>query len=381
MPASRGLRYLLVTVFMLGLFSFSAVAKENDCLYYFYGTNCDDCPPTDTFMSQLQSRYSELEVHLFEVHYSQENSNRLDNFYAKYQVAEGSRALPVVFIGETYFIGKDSIRTLLEQRILDNTNRNCPNPDRSGVIGVIGMGSPTNIVKTLTFGVVTGSALSNSFNTGILAVFLVLLFLTLFIKEDEQLLKKGFLFIGSVALAYFLFGWGLFSILLAPIVSLVFIKVVGLVVSIAAAVIIIDFFWHWKWLSKNFSDTSRIRLTKAWKKVSSYPGVLLLGLLSGFLSAGTASSTFMTMRNLLKGSVGKTVVVPLLIYYLIILLLGISIIVVVLYLLREKVHTRVMQKVPMSDMKREAWKKHIIRVFNVVISFILLVLGLVALFA
>lgn len=373
-------KIFLGLLFLL-LFSLPAFARENDCLYYFYGANCDDCASTNTFITQLQGTYPELEVHRFEVHYSQENSDKLDNFYAKNAVAPANRALPTVFVGGTYFIGKESIKTLVEQRILDNKDVSCPSLEQRGVIGIIGAGSPTNIVDTLTFGVVTGSAFGNAFNLGALAIALVLLFLLLYIKEDEHMLKKGFLFIGSVALAYILFGWGLFSILTAPLLSSLFIKAVGLIVSIVALIIIINFFWSLKKLTKNISEKSKAKMMKTWSKISSYPAMLLLGLLSGFFTVGTASSTFMTMRNLLKGGVGKAVVFPLVLYYLILFLLFLSILLVVLYVIRERVRQNILHHLPMSDVKRDAWNKHVVRVFNLIISVVLLILGLVALFA
>ena len=375
------MKQIVLAIFLLSVLSLPALARENDCLYYFHGVNCDDCTQTDTFITQLEDKYPELEVHRFEVHYSKENSDKLESFYAKYAVQPGNQALPTVFVGGTYFIGKESIKTLVEQRILNNKDSSCPSLENSGVIGVIGAGSPINIVETLTFSVVTGAAFQNVFNSGALAILLVFLFLLTFIKEDEHMLTKGSLFIGSVALAYIWFGWGHFSILLAPVISSLFIKAVGLIVSISALITLVDFFWSMKKLTKNVSQKTKTRLAKAWNTLGSYPSMLILGLLSGFLTVGKVNSTFMTMRNLLKGGVGKAVVFPLLVYYLILFLLLISILLVVLSLLRERVREKVLRHVPMSDMKRDAWNKHIVRVFNFSLSVVLLVLGLVALFS
>ena len=80
-----------------------------------------------------------------------------------------------MFTSKSYFVGTESITSFLEESIKENEDASCPNLAGNKAVGIIGKAAPFNVLETLTFSVVTGEAIKNMFQPGILALVLILL--------------------------------------------------------------------------------------------------------------------------------------------------------------------------------------------------------------
>ncbi len=370
-------KLLLLSIFFIALFPFLAVAEENDCVYYFYGDGCKDCPQVDAFLSRLQIRYPQLQLQKLEVYFHKQNLERLQEFYTAYDIPERIQKVPTIIMPGSYFIGAESIQSLLEQRILDNTDIGCSLVQQEAV-GVVGKGSPINVLETLTFARVTGSALKNTFSAGGLTLLILLLLYTTALYDIEEWLKKSFLFLGAVFLVYLLFSFGKFGWFTLPARNYFFLKVLGLVAIFLSLGIIKDFVGTLKALFNRIKDKAAVK--KTLQALLSYPGVFIMGIISGLFTLAFSSETLLTLRGLFKVDIGRVVVVPLEIYYLIIFLLPLIALLLIVFFIRKQLNEFSEKKAPHDQPKIDLWKKHSFKVMNFITGIALLILGIAVLF-
>ncbi len=381
LPSPGRLILLMVFLGAILLLALPPASAQDDCIYYFYGDGCQDCLIVEGYLQGLEEKYPELAVERFEVYFDKGNLASLDDFYASYRVPPASQELPAVFIIGTYFIGKSSIIPLLEDRILDNEFIECPSPSDIAV-GIVGEGSSKSVLKMLTFSLVSRSALAQSVSPAMVAVLIIFLFVLMALPDNGQMFKKGFIFILGVFLADFLFGLGSFSFITPPSIGLVFYKVIGILAVVVSLVAIKNFFGTLKVLFDKTPEKLVVKARKAWQGFLSYPSVLAIGFLAGVFTLGLSERTFMILRDLYMREIERVAIVPLIIFYILILIILLMVIVAALYLIRKKLHDNIDQRrEAMNDRQVEAWKRHTLRVISLILSVIVLLLGMVLLFA
>src|SRR3989338_6543933 len=353
---------------------------ENDCLAYFYGVNCAGCEQTGEYMQQLQIRYPQLQIQKYEVYHSKENYALLLQYFTSYGVPPASQGIPVVFMPESYFVGKETIRSLLEDRIRENTIVSCPSVQLTNAVGVVGERESPRVIDTLTFITLSRSALQDSFGPGAIALILVLLAALFTITSDTSMLRKGFIFVLGVYIAFFLYGFGQFTWFAGSKLSFVLYKLVGLVAVILGLLNIKGFFRTWDAWLETVSETWRVRGRRSVQVITSLLGMFVLGFLGSFFAFGETSVSFTSLQLLLADESTQVMVWPLLLYYTFIFVLHLIAVVLFIYFIRLKLHGMAKQKGEFSAKAFELWEKHNRRLLNFAISAIMLVLGLLVLF-
>jgi len=351
---------------------------EEDCLYYFYGVDCELCPETEEYILRLEQKYSHLQIQRFEIYRNKENADMLENYFTVYNVPKQSQSIPVIFISKSYFVGPDTIKSLLEDRIIDNKEASCPSLQQKGVIGVIGDGSPKDVLSTMTFASLTTSAFVDSFKPSAIALILVLLAGMFAIKNDDEMLKKGFLFILGIYTALILYGAGLFSAYERA--GYFFYKIVGLMAVIFGLLHIKGFFATWKVWVQAFSKKTKANFAKFMELLTSRPGVFIVGFLISFFVFYELGSPFLTLQALVLERSTRWISWPLLLYYLFLFVLHLITIVLIVYSIRLRLHHKARKKGKSSEEKIEMWIKHHRKLLNFVKSIAMLIIGLIILF-
>jgi hypothetical protein len=365
---------------MFVLLSSLALAAENDCIYYFYGDGCDDCPVVNLFLDQLSDKYPDLNIEKNEVYYNTDNLKQLQQFFDAYSVPEDEQGLPIVFMPHSYFLGQESIKGLLEERIKNNDNNDCPSLDKNEVVGIVGKSSSKSVMDGLSFFLVTGSALLGSVNMGGLALFLVLLLLIYSTKNRDEMLKKGFMFILGIYLAYLLFGMGLFAWFAYSNIGIFIAKVLAILSIIFGLAMIKDFFVSWQVTFKNIKKETKQKLAEIKEFILSPFSVLFLGFILGLFTFTNLSKTFLLVRYLFMEGSTRLVALPILLYSLILFSLLMSVVLIVVFLMKEHHSKKAKVKHPQHERKEKAWDDHYIKVMNFVIAVVMLILGLIVLF-
>jgi glutaredoxin len=197
----------LFTLVFLG-FSASVFATQDNnvssvCLYYFYGKECPFCNKLADvkFFENLQKEIPSIDLKKFEVFHDRQNASLMNKFFNKYNVLDQDMAVPVVFIGDTYFSGFNSITNDLKNYILEKNPTECPSPEIS----------QQTSQKKFSIITVIGAAVVDSINPCAIAVILILLSALLAGEDRKKLIKVGISFILAVFISYFIFGIGIFS--------------------------------------------------------------------------------------------------------------------------------------------------------------------------
>ncbi len=366
---------LLLSIF----FSLPFVAAGSDCMFYFYGEGCPLCPEVDDYVQQLKLDFPQLAVEDYEVYYNKGNAVLLNNYFTAYNVPEPSRGLPVIFTAESYFVGLNSIKSLLREQIKSSRDPSCPSLMKVNSIGIAGKSSPKNVLETLTFGVVTRAALDDSLGLGMAVLFLLFLFFVILIKEPEKVLVRGFLLLGTVYLVYLLYGTGWLEWFAGY--GYYFPKIVSIAAIIFALGYFKTFFGTWKVLLEKFSEKSQAQAKMGVQIIISPLGVVLATLAVSVWTLITLSPTYGIIRILLKDPLTKWAALPLQLYYLVVLILPLVAFLLLIYFLKKEVTEYLEKKYQYEGRKARLWQKHSVRIFNFIFSLIILVVAVMVLFS
>ena len=362
---------LLITLFILSTFAISAEDNsQTDCIYYFYGEDCANCANVDQYIKNIEIKYPSLQVQKYEVYYDKENFQLLENYLEAYGLSASAQGVPAVFLPGTYLIGEAPILNLLEERIALNDKNTCPEATAQQAVGVVGAKSSKNVIDTLTFFKVTTSALKDRLTSGSLVLLLIFLPLLAGVA-DPDILKKGGVFILGVFISLAIFGFGYFTWMLNhPNLGVFFIKILGLAAAIYGV------------MGAKYFFGSRLAFNprEKFKYLLTYPGFFICGFLVSMLMYAHLSKTFLSMRLLAMDSVNRFVVMPLIFYYGIIIALLLVFVLLIVYLIREKLYKWAARKGWDNTKEFDKWKKHTFSLFHFGMSVFMILLGLYLLF-
>ena len=375
----------LVTVLILALllvFPTTLALEENelqtDCLYYFYGKECKDCDVASASLLALQTKYPNLRIEKYEVYRDFKNFEMMKAYFGAYGVEEDSRSIPVVFSKGSYLIGSKAITSLVEENIKNNDGPSCPELSAGqAAVGILGQGQPPNVLKTLTFSLVTGHALQNMFVPGMLALLLILLAILSATKNMEEIVKTTALYVSGIFLAYFLFGLGLLSFFYDSQLHYFFYKIIGFAALLFGLAGVQSFFTTWELV---MPASVRVQVKEVLWYLLSPLGIVAVGLVGGMFTLAGVSQSFYLLRDLFIGNFMRGIVLPLMIYYIAVVLLIFIGLGAVFNLLRSMMEHAVETQEASSDAKRERWRRHYQRVLTFCVRGTLLVLGIVLVF-
>jgi len=351
---------------------------QTDCLYYFEGKECQDCVEASAALLALQTKYPNLRIEKYEVYRNFKNFEMMQAYFAAYGIEEESRSIPVLFSRGSYLIGSKAITSLVEEGIKNNDDPSCPElVTGQSAVGILGQGQPPNILKTLTFSLVTGHALQNMFVPGMLALLLMLLAILSSTKNKDEIIKTSFLYIAGISLAYLLFGLGLLSFFYDSQLHYFFYKIVGFSALLFGLTGVQSFFTTCDLV---MPASVRTQLKEILRYILSPLGIFMLGLAGGVFTLAGVGQSFYLLRDLFIGNFMRGIVLPLMIYYIAVAMLIFIGLAVVFHLLRSMLEQAVESQEASSDAKRERWRKHYQRVLNFCVRGTLFVLGIVLVF-
>lgn len=373
-------KLFIITLLLISILSLnSAAAAGTICLHYYYGIDCPDCAEAENNLRLLQLQYPTLEINQFEVYKNVKAAEQLEDYFQAYALPEDSRGIPAVFVGQHYFIGLNPIKQLLEKTIAGKTQLDCPSLENTTIIGVVGDKSPYQVIETLSLAVVTSAALRDAFHSSMLALFLIFLTILMSVKDNDKMFRSGALSIGAIYLAYLLRGLNLFTILQTPTVSTFFTKLVAIMAILYGLVFIKGFSRTWKIFFGALSEKTENKVEAGAEKLLQPLSIFMISFFSALLTLGESSKTLSVLRMLTTTSASRLAAFPLYLYHLFIVILPLMVLVVVLYLIRNKLEEKARKKEPYDKRKAEIWKKHFLKVLQGITSAFTFILGIILL--
>jgi thiol-disulfide isomerase/thioredoxin len=131
---------IIILAIIFFLWSGPVQASSHSCFYYFYSPDCVDCQQLEPLMNSLVEEYPTLQIRKM---VASENEETLRFLFSKYNVDYSLWGVPVVFMGDSYWLGRQEIINNLRSKINDNVNYLCPVlPSSSSVDNLTGNSLP-----------------------------------------------------------------------------------------------------------------------------------------------------------------------------------------------------------------------------------------------
>jgi len=285
----------------------STYTQEGVCLYFFYGIGCLDCAKAELQLSQLQQKYPQLEVHIFEIYGNRTNLQLLNLLFDKHEAPQEQRKIPAVFISDNYLTGEKQIQENLEGIIIASLETGCPCPSLEGEAKEL---TPISLLM------VTGAALADSLNPCAIAILIFLLSLLSASGERKKLIGTSMSFIASIYLSYFLFGIGLLSALQITGLSYWLYKAVGLFAIAIGLLNLKDYLWPGSLgFTMEVPRSLRPRLTSLLRTVTSPLGAFITGFSISLFELPCTGGPYFFILGLIAEKTTRTSAVPVLLYY------------------------------------------------------------------
>jgi len=307
----------------------SPIQPEPVCLHLFVNDQCSVCSNTYEYLVEISEEYgADLKVYnISEDEASQTLFWQLQGFYGL-----TFSGFPIVFMGDSYFLGEEVIRRNLETSLVDCQSEGCPcpvekleqtltqmpkvntfTPQTKEDFTVDFFGRSINLYSgspLYVLGVILG--LVDGINPCMFSVLLFLLTYLLAIGSRKKALKVGLAFVLGVFTIYFLFMVGMIN-LIGLIGFIQKIKTIVAILALAAGVIMVkDFFFYGKWFSLEIPSKAKPAVEKLIKK-GTIPSALLLALLSSLVEIPCTSGIPLVYVTLLAQKDGAYL--PYLIWY------------------------------------------------------------------
>ena len=354
----------LITI-IISLFStlISAV-DENDCIYYFYGKDCTHCGEIDQKLNLLKVKYPGIDIHRFEVYFSPQNVQQLNQYFNAYNIPEKAQGLPVVFMPGSYLIGDQSIVNLLEGRIINNHDPSCPSLEKNMVIGITGEKSPSDVLNTLTIFRVVKDAVQDSLRPINLVILLFLIGLLLLIRDENKIITQGTIFIVITYILYLLYGVGYFSSLSSSLSTQYYISKTFAVLAILLGFLLVTGFINRKRAVSKHVPEEKLPKFKQWGEILSSPLVTIAIALIGFIALNNTHDVYLILQTLLTKTPFRMSLFIVLLIYIAIIIIPLIAAVIIMHKAAVFYKEHPTEKIHFSDIQRDNWKKHNYRVFS-----------------
>lgn len=331
--------------------------EDKICLFYFYGQGCLSCAETSPLIDEMEEKYSELHTHKLEIWHNETNRQMFFKFCNVYCVNE--EWVPIVFIGDKFLIGPDSIKDNLENEIVNCIENDCACPEEK-------IENATVVPKTeLTIPIIVSAALIDSVNPCAFAVLIFLLTYLLALGSRKKILKVGLGYILMVFTTYFLAGLGLFAAVETIGISVIFYRVAAVIAIIAGIINVKDFFAYGKGFSLEIPKSRKPMIEKYIHRAS-LPAALILGFLVSMFELPCTGGVYLAILSMLANNLTRMAAIPYLFLYNIIFV--VPLIVILILVVRGG-----------SAEKMEKWRKGKRKYMKLVAGVFMLLLGILML--
>jgi cytochrome c biogenesis protein CcdA/glutaredoxin len=363
----KGLIFSFIVVI---LFSVFVSAEVNVAL--FYGQGCSHCSTELAFLEEMQEKYPELNIELYEIYFDQENRELFFEISKSYGVEVGG--VPTLFIDDRVIEGyADYIGDQIEEEILICMEVDCGHPLEKisdDVISITAESSPLqdpdteDLKKKITIPAVLGAAAIDAINPCAFAVLIILLTTILVSGERKKALFAGLAFMCAIYIAYFLMGLGLFSAIQAAGLSHVFYAIVAVLAILVGLFNLKDYFWYGKWFVMEVPLSWRPKMKALIKGVTSVPGAFFIGFVVSLFLLPCTSGPYIVILGLLAQTTTRNYAIFLLLLYNLIFVLPMLLITLAVYFGLT------------TTEKAEKWRTGKLQVLHLIAGVIMILLGM-----
>lgn len=296
-----------------------AVESNVTCIVYFYGLGCPKCAEIEPYMEWLDSKYcGRVKMHFIEISHNETNYLLYEGYADRNGIPLDKRAIPLVAIGDKYYMGVSQIRENLESEILreDPSKGVCP---VTGEPGCFLEYNPMDLSPSrrteVSIPLIVVSGLVDSINPCAFAVMIFLLTFLLQVSSDmKRVVKAGLAYIASVYVTYFLSGIGFLSVVQLMGATGIVVKASAVVAILAGLVNIKDYFWYGRGFTLKIPDSKKETIER-WVHKANVPGAMVLGVLVALFELPCTGGVYLAILALMADTLTKAKAVMYLLLY------------------------------------------------------------------
>lgn len=360
----------LLLAFALVLFLVPlAAAQENVTVYFFYGEGCPNCALAEPVINELEGKYPEMEFRKLEVWKNQENAALYINISKDYgeNAMQAARigTVPVVFIGDKYYVGYIQIKNSLEdeiKRLLEIDQCQGGNVIKIPIPFLGEFEINMNSIPIPVLGVFLG--LVDGINPCTLSVLLFLLAYLLSLGTKRKVFKVGFFYTLVVFIVYFLFMLGIFGFI-AFIGHYSYVKLAVGIIALAVGLLMLkDFFAYGRGISLGISSRAKPTIERLVKRAS-IPAAIILALFASLVEIPCTAGFPLLYTTIMAGQgiTGMAAVLYLL-WYNIFYVVPLIILIGLVYFIELEVE------------RAEKWREKSKKYMRLIAGLIMLILGI-----
>ncbi len=309
--------------------------EEGICIIYFYGDGCSKCAEIKPFIEELEQKYNgQIHVTKLELYHNLQNYQLYNKYCSVQNIPIENRGIPLVAIGDRFFMGANQIRENLEKEIQEAIKRGreiCPLPGEMSCHDLNVTQSETNPVipglkEKITRPIIIGAGLADGINP---CAFAVLIFMITFLIEvsstKKRMIKAGLFYIAAVYVTYFLAGVGLLAAIQVTGLTNVIGKIAAGIAIIAGMINVKDYFWYGKGISLQIPESKKGVIQK-WVYKANIPAAIILGFLVSMFELPCTGGIYLAILAMLANNVTQTTAIYYLLIYNLMFVLPLAII-------------------------------------------------------
>ena len=290
----------------------TAPVSGSPSAFYFYGDGCSHCEKVKPLITDLETRYPELNLTRLEIYNNAKNRQTLMEMSGKYGIA--SPGVPLIFIGNTSLLGDIEITNRFESEILIEKERlaSC----NGTAVPVTSEKDPTCTQESpqLSLTLVIFAAIVDSANPCGLSVLVFLLIPMAAARSRRRILFAGGAYITAMFLFHLLVGIGLFSVISLSGFSRMFALIGGAVALLLGIITIADVLRNKETFILSIPESQK-GLLGNYIRIASIPAAFVLGILAGILGFSCTGGIYISILGLMGREMSIMSGLPWLVLY------------------------------------------------------------------
>ncbi|MCG2719015.1 MAG: hypothetical protein L6408_09330 [Nanoarchaeota archaeon] len=368
----KNFKIFLLPLFFL-FFSVLTISQNDETvIYMFYGQGCPHCTRLESFLDDMQEKYTPLVIKEHEIYFDSDSRELFQKMTKAF--GQETQGVPVVFIDDKMIVGfNNAIGDSIESEIQRCIEEGCIDPiEKIGgeTTSIIGESSPLKsseqikITKSITIPAVFSAAAVDAINPCAFAVLVILLTTISAAGVKRRALTAGLAFTASIYISYFLMGIGLYSAIQASGFTHNFYTIVAILAILIGLFNLKDYLWYGKWFIMEVPMSWRPRLKSLLKGVTSTPGAFLIGFAVSLFLLPCTSGPYIVILGLLAKTTTQNYALMLLLLYNFVFILPMLIITFAIYFGFT------------TTEKLEEWRTKKLETLHLIAGIILILLGI-----
>jgi len=334
-------------------------------VHIFYSVDCDSCKRALEELNNIKQENPDFELITYELS-EKDNVTLLFYLFDELGIEELDYKIPVLFLGDKFFIGEEDFLKGFQQSLNDAVGQKDFKDSTGELIEKyrteVSKNNQTGTKEYLRFPVVIVSALADSINPCAIGVIIILISSIIASRNRKYALIAGIIYIAVIFIVYFFIGIGFIYLTKSIQIPRLFFIILGAILIALGLFSAKDFFWDKKGFSLGIPSPIKNIIEKNIYKATII-SILVIGVLISIFEATCSGAVYFGILSIISRTGISLSSVLMLLLYNFIFVLPLLVILLVFYF-----------GIPARKVQRLFIQKNR-RIYRLVLGIILVLLG------